>query len=82
MIVSSYSAPFLPLPRFLNIVDTAYLGACPRIGTVAREVHFESFFRSFEANSYSYSTKMSGKKGQNELSAVGVLFSDRLLGNL
>ena len=37
------------------------------------------FFRSFEANSYSYSTKMIGEMGQNGFSAVGSLFSDRLL---
>ena len=37
-------------------------------------------FRSFEANSQLYLTKMSGKSGQNGFSAVGILFSDRLLG--
>ncbi len=56
--------------------------SCTRIGTVVREVHFESiFFLSFEANSYPYSMKMSGKKGRNGLSAVGLLFSDRLHGS-
>ncbi len=55
------------------------LGGCPRIGVVARESHFESIFWSFEANSYSYSTKMSEIMGQNGFSAVDLLFSDSLL---
>jgi len=37
-------------------------------------------FRSFEANSDSFSTKMIGKMGQKVFFAVGSLFSDRLLG--
>jgi hypothetical protein len=36
-------------------------------------------FRAFEANSQLYLTKMVGKSGQNGFSAVGSLFSDRLL---
>jgi len=56
------------------------LGACPRIGIVARGSYFESIFSSFEANSCSYLTKMSGKMGQKGFSAAGLLFSDRLLG--
>jgi hypothetical protein len=37
------------------------------------------FLWSFEANSYSYLTKMNRKMGQNGFSAVGSLFWDRLL---
>ena len=40
------------------------------------------FFWSFEANNSIYLTRLSGKMGQNDFSAVGSLFSDRLLGSL
>ncbi|MEA3290716.1 MAG: DUF493 domain-containing protein [Pseudomonadota bacterium] len=56
-----------------------YLGGCPRIEAVAREAILSPFFRPLEANSYSYLTRMSGKRGQNSFSAVGSLFSGRLL---
>ncbi len=39
-------------------------------------------FRSFEANSGDYLTKMIGKSDQKGFSAVGSLFSDRLLGRV
>ncbi|MES9905762.1 MAG: divalent-cation tolerance protein CutA [Sedimenticola sp.] len=33
------------LPEIIAVtIEQGLLGACPRIGTVAREVHFESFF--------------------------------------
>jgi hypothetical protein len=48
------------------------LGACPRIEAVARDSHFESNIRP-------YLTKMIEIMGQKGFSAVGPLFSDRLL---
>ena len=63
-----------------SLFSDKLLRACPRIEAVARGNHFESIFWSFEANSYSYLTKMSGKMGRNGFSAVGSLFSDKLPG--
>jgi len=47
---------------------------------IAMLVIAKRYDRLFEANSYSYFTRMSGKMGQNDFSAVGSLFSDSLLG--
>jgi len=55
------------------------LGACPRIEAVERESDFESFFSPIRGEYWVYSTKTGGKRGQNRFSAVGSLFSDRLL---
>ncbi|MES9884902.1 MAG: hypothetical protein ABW185_29005, partial [Sedimenticola sp.] len=56
---------------------------CAYEGSVNLSTGGSVFFsgEAFEANSYPYSMKMSGKKGRNGLSAVGLLFSDRLHGS-
>ncbi len=66
--------------RPVIVCSAASLGGCPRIEAVARESPFGQIFRSFEANSGDYLTKMIGKSDQKGFSAVGSLFSDSLLG--
>ncbi len=55
------------------------LGAYPRIGTVAREAHFKLDFSKKGGEYWVYLTTVFGKSGRNGFSAVGYLFSNRLL---